>query len=656
MRHVRIAVASLVVVAGLTLGGAYSAWGVTLMPGWPQAAGGLMEASPALGDLDGDGSLEVVIGTTDGRVYAWHHDGTLVSGWPKDVGAQVNSSPALGDLDGDGHPEVVIGDANGKVWAWHSDGSLVAGWPKATGGEVSAAPALGDLDGDGEPEVVVGSYDHWVYAWRHDGTPAPGWPRSTGGAIACSTALADLDGDGAPEVVVGSMDGKVYAWHGDGTLVAGWPVTTLGPISGSLGIGDIDSDGHLEVVAGSHDHKVYAWHRDGTTVVGWPNNTSGAIVSSPAVGDIDGDGRLEVVVSSQDNHVYAWRGDGTAVPGWPQAGTWSISGLASAALGDLDGDGNLEVVIGDDAGIVHAWHGNATVAAGWPLLVGGRVDCSAVLGDIDGDGHVEVLVASTDYHVYAWTSETSSADSLPWPMFQHDAQRTGRYGATPSTLPPRGLAFGSVTPANGDFTTQFTWRIKYWDEANVSPTAVWIDTWSRRRGGPRWRLMAASDPADTDYTDGKWYQLSDYPEDGPQGFRCAANVGGTWLYWPTPAPTYRLGPKVNPVVLSSGYVTPAAGTTATDFSYRVKYWHADNLAPDVVWVGIWNGWQANWYQMWPMDRADTNYRDGKEYAFTRRWLDRYSHAFRFAARRGSDWAYWPGPGAAYQSGPTVTAP
>jgi WD40 repeat protein len=369
------------------------------MPGWPRATGFYwLKSSPALGDLDGDGRLEVVIGAFDHYVYVRHSDGTAAAGWPQATGDRIQSSPALGDLDGDGSPEVVIGSFDGKVYAWHANGTAVAGWPQTTGDRVYGSPALGDLDGDGKLEVVVGSFDRKVYAWHANGTLLAGWPQSTGDWVFSSPALGDLDGDGKLEVVVGSHDGKVYAWHGNGTPLAGWPQSTGDIVYGSPALGDLDGDGSLEVAVGCYDHKVYVWRGNGTLLAGWPQSTGDQVLSSPALGDLDGDGSLEVVVGSFDNQVYAWHAEGTLVTGWPQA------------------------------------------TAAW-------VYSSPALGDLDGDGDVEVVAASHDNNVYVWSCDTPTMDTLPWPTFHHDARRTGRAEAAPGR--PRVRAHFSADEGSG---------------------------------------------------------------------------------------------------------------------------------------------------------------------------------------------------------------
>ncbi len=91
------------------------------------------------------------------------------------------TGPVVGDVDGDGKPEVVVGDGNGNVFAFHADGSQPAGWPKTVARWVLAAPALGDFDGDGHTDVAVATRQGWVYVYATpgDASVAP-WPNLRG--------------------------------------------------------------------------------------------------------------------------------------------------------------------------------------------------------------------------------------------------------------------------------------------------------------------------------------------------------------------------------------------------------------------------------------------------------------------------------------------
>ena len=287
-----------------------------------------IRSTPALAELDGNPGLEIIIATGGLKVFALRGNGTSLPGWPAQMGGVaesygnliLNSSPAVGDLNGDGVPEIVAASTDGKVYAWKLDGSILSlSWPKSTGDWVYPSPLIVDLNGDGIREVVAASGDGQLYAWSGSGGfDLPGFPVRVRGGILASPAAVDLDGDGSLEVIFSTVLGKVYAIHNDGTLLKGWPRDMQAPTYSSPVVGDIDGDGLPEVLAGSHTGQIFAWHADGIPVVDWPRATGDWVVASPALGDLDGDGLTEVAAGSYDGSLYIWDTTGlaTALP-WP---------------------------------------------------------------------------------------------------------------------------------------------------------------------------------------------------------------------------------------------------------------------------------------------------------------------------------------------------
>ncbi|HEV7524347.1 MAG TPA: VCBS repeat-containing protein [Acidimicrobiia bacterium] len=204
-------------------------------------------SSPALYDINGDGRLDILIGGDQSaggaidwsggefRAISWSPTSTVSCWhcrelWKRQLNDTMWSSPAVGDIDGDGRPEVVVGGGHfynrsdgHKVFAWHvDDGSALPGWPVATSGSTMPSPSLGDLNGNGIPEVVVSSADGYVRAYHSNGTvkwAARLWHFSSaqlGGPVA-SPIIADLNGDGQNDVAAGNdfgyfvMDGATGA-------------------------------------------------------------------------------------------------------------------------------------------------------------------------------------------------------------------------------------------------------------------------------------------------------------------------------------------------------------------------------------------------------------------------------------------------------------
>jgi LruC domain-containing protein len=273
-------------------------------------------STPVLAELDNThAGLEIVVATGGMKVFALTGAGATLPGWPVQMGGQVeeygnlilNATPAVGDLTGDGIPEIVAGSTDGKIYAWNLDGTLLNHtWPQSTQDWIYASPLIVDLNGDGYRDVVAASGDGRLYAWRGDGFPLPGFPYQVRGAIVASPAVVDIDGDGHLEVIFTTLLGKVYVVRDDGTLQPGWPRDMAATSYSSPVVGDIDGNGDLDVLVGSHSGLVYAWHANGIPVVDWPKVTGDWVVSSPALGDLNGDGLTEVAATSYDGNLYVW--------------------------------------------------------------------------------------------------------------------------------------------------------------------------------------------------------------------------------------------------------------------------------------------------------------------------------------------------------------
>jgi hypothetical protein len=170
-------------------------------------------ASPALGDLDGDGDLEIVVGASDG-VYAVKPDGTILPGFPAFRRRQASSSPAIGDIDSDGDLEILIGSGveDDKLYAYHHGGSMVLGFPIKAELDVHSSPLLTDLDLDGDLEVAFSSSDRKVYVFD---LPAPYNPAN----IAWSGYRHDPWRTGNYETPLDLSGFPLYAMHDPGRPV-----------------------------------------------------------------------------------------------------------------------------------------------------------------------------------------------------------------------------------------------------------------------------------------------------------------------------------------------------------------------------------------------------------------------------------------------------
>jgi hypothetical protein len=446
------------------------------MGGSQQAALGISVAGGA--DFDGDGLGDALIGgvlQNDGYGAA-----SCVTGIGRSSGERVDRGPenstllgrslaALGDLDGDGAGELLIGAPHAK-----DPGGQVTGMARLVSGRTGAVirqhygsfhgdrlgqavANAGDVDGDGLDDLLVGSADPQEtgfvpgvgYARIYSGAtgallhhlPFSGPPA---GARAFGAALAgngDVDGDGRADVIVGGAFNNLHpgghTGQGRVQVHSGATGELLHAFDGDAGLtealgasvsllSDVDGDGRDELLIGVPGRVInqpfavgvveLRSGADGTRLHAY---TTGYIATGTALarlGDLDGDGLEDFATSTWDVQPIWSMGSVHAFSSNSHAELWAVEdqtpyqgvtfGFTLGGAGDWNGDGLQDLAVGIPGTI--DWHGQSIGAvevlsgvdgaglayhvgfAGWDYF-GYSV---AGLGDVNGDGLPELAIGA----------------------------------------------------------------------------------------------------------------------------------------------------------------------------------------------------------------------------------------------------------------------
>lgn len=371
-RHARTltALAAALASPALFAGTLFEGYTATSTGSWPEAV--------AIGDINGDGLNDVVMTTWYGSygdpdnyklfVFLQDPSGALLPPVKYATAATYTNAPstvAIGDVDGDGLNDVVVGISGTGLQVFRqASGQLAA--PSLIQTPYAYKIRIGDLNGDGRSDVAgIGGGTNMVgvFAQGLDGNLALAGAYSARYGGFDDLELGDVNNDGRTDIVV--MSGQLYAYANlqvltqtlDGKFSSAAAYDLAGDwLTQGVGIGDVNGDGLNDVVVS------YGGNRPNARIAVFPQNGGGSLNTAqnlPAydvpetvhVQDVNGDGLDDIVVLHGGWYrmgVYLQKPDGTLAAEElypiPYASHYNPHGLA---IGDINGDGKPDVAIAD---------------------------------------------------------------------------------------------------------------------------------------------------------------------------------------------------------------------------------------------------------------------------------------------------------------------
>ena len=348
-------------------------------------------------DADDDLDLVVINNLNAHRTYRSSRSGGQPLATLQDAGSAFgpwdSGEPSVGDVDGDGDVDLVVQDLAGPNHVLLGDGTGAFAEGVDFGAGSAGPGALFDADCDGDLDYLQGLAGAGDRLWTNDGT---GLFTDSGQSLGGSAfPVGDVDGDGDPDLAVTPSGAGVEIWDNDGLGVFTATGDSFTPISSDYVLAaDLDGDGDLDLWCGGGTSD-QAWENDGAGVFTAAATLANGVLSASALlADFDGDSDLDVLRSTDSSGVLPARNDG-AFTFTPLASSGPPSVFTRLEALDRDEDGALDLFASDAAN------------AAWAVLIGdgaggfGTVAQSGILAstvsfrliDVEGDGDADVYAA-----------------------------------------------------------------------------------------------------------------------------------------------------------------------------------------------------------------------------------------------------------------------
>ncbi len=290
-----------------------------VLPGFPKNyADHWILTAPALSDVNGDGTMEIIFieGLLPGGfIHIINKDGTNFSdNWPVRLPGTPAITPTIGDVDNDGEMEILVYSTT-IMYLFDLEGQLEAGWPIVNPDTRFSfqSPILADLDGNQDLEIIGASHGNTpeYYILNHDATPYGVWPFLVPERRGTFNTPTVVKLDNIYNIFMSRPIGEapkdmLYGWNEAGDLKEGLPIEKAGGLEGLISIADVENDGQMELIFGSNLIDtlgygfIHAYEMDGGgELTGFPLRPRGwTLMNGAALGDVNNDGKMDLTALS----------------------------------------------------------------------------------------------------------------------------------------------------------------------------------------------------------------------------------------------------------------------------------------------------------------------------------------------------------------------
>ncbi len=307
------------------------------------------KSSMNLADMNNNGTDEIVIIAEDGKIFIFDDDLNDITPFDIRVGKLNETTPAIGDIDKNGYLDIVFGGGyNNDTTALIILNPFLDNYECEyilNKGTLNTSPVLSDINSDGLLEILLGTttgfyvyncnfdeisemrklysnitaiavsperniiafsnYYGTIFAMDNTGNSLSGFPYNTGEVILAPFIMGDIDNNSDIDIVVATAMGNLFVINEYGVLRNNFPYSDINPVYQSPRITDYNRDGQCEISVFDLNGNFTIIDNNGNLISNYSiDETGNNTYNEPLIGDFDSNGDNEIILSTCNGNIH----------------------------------------------------------------------------------------------------------------------------------------------------------------------------------------------------------------------------------------------------------------------------------------------------------------------------------------------------------------